>query len=101
MNQTQYIEVLDAGADVADPSLLGGKGASLCRLVNFGLRVPAGFVITRDAFQSTLEDMGLVPALDTLNSLLDGAKDTIPAGEQIRQSILSRRILSRILKPIM
>ena len=24
MNQTQYIEVLDAGADVADPSLLGG-----------------------------------------------------------------------------
>ena len=101
MNQTQYIEVLDAGADVADPSLLGGKGASLCRLVNLGHRVPAGFVITRDAFQSALEDMGLASALDTLASLLAGAKDATAAGEQIRQSILSGRIPSRILEPIM
>jgi phosphohistidine swiveling domain-containing protein len=101
MNQTQYIEVLDAGADKADPSLLGGKGASLCRLVNFGHRVPAGFVITRDAFQNALEEMGLASALDMLASLLAGAKDAAAAGEQIRQSILSGRIPSRILEPIM
>lgn len=101
MNQTQFIEVLDAGADVADPSLLGGKGASLCRLVNFGHRVPAGFVITRDAFESALEDMGLAPALERLASLLAGANDATAAGEQIRQSILSGRIPSRILEPIM
>ena len=85
----------------ADPGLLGGKGASLCRLVNLGHRVPPGFVITRDAFQSALEEMGLAPALDTLDSLLAGSKDTIATGEQIRQSILSRRIPSRILEPIM
>ncbi|MEO6969303.1 MAG: PEP/pyruvate-binding domain-containing protein [Chthoniobacterales bacterium] len=99
MSHTQYIEVLGAGA--ADPGLLGGKGASLCRLVNLGHRVPAGFVITRDAFQSALQDMGLASALDTLASLLAGSKDTIAAGEQIRQSILSRRIPARILEPIM
>lgn len=100
MNQSQYIEVLDAGADAANPSLLGGKGASLCRLVNFGHRVPAGFVITRDAFQSGLEDMGLASALDALNSLLADSKDTIALGEQVRESILSRRIPLRILEPI-
>jgi phosphohistidine swiveling domain-containing protein len=101
LSHTQYIEVLGAGGVAADSGLLGGKGASLCRLVNFGHRVPPGFVITRDAFQHTLEDMGLAAALDTLNSLLVGSKDTIPPGEQIRQSILSCRIPPRILEPIM
>src|SRR5437667_9211748 len=100
-SHTQYIEVLGEGADAADPGLVGGKGASLCRLVNLGHRVPAGFVITRDAFQSALEDIGLASALDTLDSLLAGSKDTTATAEQIRQSILSRRIPSRILKPIM
>jgi phosphohistidine swiveling domain-containing protein len=99
MSDTQYIELLDAGA--ADPGLLGGKGASLCRLVNLGYRVPPGFVITREAFQSALEDIGLASVLETLDSLLAGSKDTIAIGEQVRQSILSRRIPSRILEPIM
>src|SRR5207244_767921 len=98
ISQTQYVEVLGAGA--TDPDLLGGKGASLCRLVSLGHRVPAGFVITRDAFQTALQDMGLAAALATLDSLLAGSKDTIATGEQIRQSILSRRIPSRILEPI-
>jgi len=49
MSHTRYIDVLGAGG-VTDPGLLGGKGASLCRLVSLGHRVPARFVITRDAF---------------------------------------------------
>ena len=101
MNHMQYIEVLGEGAGAADADLLGGKGASLCRLVNLGHRVPPGFVITRDAFQSGLQVMGLGPVLETLNSLVVGSKDTIALGEQIRQSILSRPIPSRILEPIM
>src|SRR5262245_32064128 len=99
MSHTQYIEVL--GACAADPGLLGGKGACLCRLVGLGHRVPVGFVITRDAFQSALQEMGLASALDTLDSLLAGSEETTATAEQIRQSILSRRIPSRILKPIM
>src|SRR4029453_7428847 len=43
---------------------------------------------------------GLAAALDTLDSLLTGSGDTIATGEQIRQSILSGRIPSRILEPI-
>src|ERR1041385_9491744 len=97
MNHTRYIEVLGADAGPADPGLLGGKGASLCRLVDLGHRVPPGFVIARDAFQSALKKMGLAPAIDTLDSLLAASGDTIATGEQIRQSILSRRIPARIL----
>ena len=100
-NHSQYVEVLGDGAESVDPGRLGGKGASLCRLVNLGYRVPAGFVITRDAFQSTLKDMGLAPALGMLDSLLAGSDDMTATAEQIRQSILSRRIPSRILEPIL
>src|SRR5690242_15521159 len=99
MSQTQYIRVLGPGE--ADPGLLGGKGSSLCRLVNFRHRVPPGFVITRDAFQRGLAEMGLAPALDTLDSLLAGSKDTLAIGEEVRKSILSHQISAHILKPIM
>src|SRR5438874_4562688 len=99
MSQTQYVEELGAGA--TDPDLLGGKGASLCRLVSLGHRVPAGFVITRYAFQSALEDIGLAPEVDRLDSLLAASKKTTATAEQIRRSILSRRSPPRILKPIM
>ena len=98
ISKTHYVEVLGAGAN--DPGRLGGKGASLCRLVDLGHRVPPGFVITRDAFQSALKKMGLAPAIDALDSLLARSGDTIATGEQIRQSILSRRISARILEPI-
>ena len=100
MSHTQYIEVLGAGGG-ADPELLGGKGASLCRLVSLGHRVPAGFVITRDAFQCAIQDIALGSALKTLDSLLAGSDNMTETAEQIRQSILSRRIPSRILEPIM
>src|SRR5437773_4007040 len=99
MSHTQYIKML--GPCAADPGLLGGKGASLCRLVSLGHRVPAGFVITRDAFQRALQDIALASALETLDSLLAGSDDMTATAQQIRQSILSRPIPSRILEPIM
>lgn len=98
---TRYIEVLGATVADPDPGLMGGKGASLCRLVNFGHRVPTGFVITRDAFQSALQEMGLGSELDTLDALLAGSEDTTAAAKEICQSILAGRIPARILDPIM
>src|SRR5205807_10624841 len=101
LSHTQYIAILGEGAAAADPALLGGKGASLCRLVNLGYRVPPGFVITRDAFQSALKEMGLASALDTLDLLLACSGETISTSELIRQSIFSRQIPARIFEPIM
>ena len=98
-DHTQYIEVLSRG-DTADSSWLGGKGASLCRLVSLGHRVPAGFVITRNAFQSGLEEMGLGFALKRIDSMLSGSDDMTAPAEQIRQRILSGRIPSQIFEPI-
>ena len=98
-NHTHYVEVLGRGG-AADPALLGGKGASLCRLVRLGHRVPAGFVITREAFQSALAEMGLGASLDSLDSMLPGSGDMTAVAEQLRRSILAGRIPSPILEPI-
>ena len=99
-DHSRYIEQLGASAGPADPGLLGGKGASLCRLVNLGHRVPPGFVITRTAFQSALEEMRLTPALERLSSLLATAQDTTAAGAHIRHTILAGRIPEPIFAPI-
>ena len=44
-----YVRTLAEGGDRAD---LGGKGASLARLVAAGLPVPDGFVVTVAAFRA-------------------------------------------------
>ncbi|MDD7937185.1 PEP/pyruvate-binding domain-containing protein [Actinomycetospora lutea] len=46
----------------ADVAAVGGKGAGLHRLVALGARVPAGFVVTTDAFRAALGDTGDVEA---------------------------------------
>jgi len=99
LSHTHYVEVLGVGAGT-DPGLLGGKGASLCRLVSLGHRVPIGFVITRFAFQSALEEMGLAPAIERLSSMLGGSEDMTALANQIRETILSRPIPSPILEPV-
>ncbi|PVZ12017.1 PEP/pyruvate-binding domain-containing protein [Actinomycetospora cinnamomea] len=40
----------------ADAAVVGGKGAGLHRLVALGARVPAGFVVTTEAFRAALGD---------------------------------------------
>jgi rifampicin phosphotransferase len=55
-----------------DPSLTGGKGAGLARLVRAGFPVPPGFVITtaafreplNSAFQLTVSDAGSLPRIN-------------------------------------
>jgi pyruvate,water dikinase len=39
----------------ADPTLLGGKGANLVKLIKLGLNVPVGFIITSSCYVSFLE----------------------------------------------
>lgn len=47
------------GASRPESPRLGGKGASLCRLVQLGYRVPPGLVITVDAFRAVCQSLGL------------------------------------------
>lgn len=58
----RYVFTFDE-ADPADSSLLGGKGAGLARMVEMGLAVPPGFVITTAACRYFLRNGRVPPRL--------------------------------------
>lgn len=47
-------------ADAADPAIVGGKAASLTRLMGAGLDVPAGFVVPTSIYREILAEDGLL-----------------------------------------
>lgn len=58
-----YIIPLD---EATLPDLVGGKAHNLCRVSELGIRVPSGFVVTTDAFESHLEENDLAVRIRAL-----------------------------------
>src|SRR5437660_11193486 len=98
MKRSCHVELLAAGSPEA--ARLGGKGASLCRLVRLGHRVPPGLVVTREAFLATVEHLGLSPALESLSGALAGPGPSADGGDPIRRRLLAGRIPRHVLDPI-
>ncbi len=80
---------------------LGGKGASLCRLVQSGYRVPAGFVIPIDAFRQTCDALHLGAALAAINEGLARRGDVARLGAPVQSRLLEGRISEAVLAPIL
>jgi phosphoenolpyruvate synthase/pyruvate phosphate dikinase len=59
--------------DSRDPAVAGGKGASLGELTRAGVAVPAGFVVTADAFAAAMAAIDPLGALRAELSALDAA----------------------------
>ena len=51
-----------------DIALVGGKGASLGEMINAGIPVPNGFIITTEAYQKPLDEREIFKAFDSLNA---------------------------------
>ena len=84
------VEWLD-GADV-DPSRVGGKGASLNRLVRAGFRVPAGFCLTTDAFETQVAALPHAAAMR--------ADPTLLADEAARGRLMEDLLARPLTEPI-
>jgi pyruvate,orthophosphate dikinase len=55
MTEKKYVYSFEKG-DGKNKELLGGKGANLCEMTQFGLNVPPGFVITTEACLNFIDD---------------------------------------------
>jgi pyruvate,orthophosphate dikinase len=55
MTEKKYVYSFEKG-DGKNKDLLGGKGANLCEMTQFGLNVPPGFVITTEACLNFIDD---------------------------------------------
>lgn len=66
------------------PDVAGGKGASLGRMRAEGVPVPAGFVVTAEAFSDSLTKQGVVNKVRELVSSLEGGADTREVAEKVQ-----------------
>lgn len=78
---------------------LGGKGVSLSVLINNGLNVPNGFVITSDAFFKFLKNNILIEKIEKLASEINKSNFQ-DKSKEIRKLILSGRIPEEIASEI-
>jgi len=98
MGDVAYVEMFDV--PVPDLVRLGGKGAGLSRLVGGGHRVPAGFVITVDAFLAAIEDLGLTGRLSDLSDALAGHGDLLGIGTTIRAGLLESSVSAPVMEAV-
>ncbi len=77
-----------------DARQAGGKGASLGEMLNAGLPVPDGFVITSSAFERFLKETGIGSRIKKRLSMLDheDATSMNEASKEIMSSIIKGTI---------
>lgn len=94
MTPPRLVETFDCPTPTA--ARLGGKGASLCRLVRRGHRVPPGFIVTADAFLESCRALGIEDALGPLPERGDPGAH----GARARERLAGGRIPQKVLRAI-
>jgi len=84
------VEWLD-GSEL-DASRVGGKGASLNRLIRAGFRVPAGFCLTTDAFETQVRSLPGAAAIRSDPSRL--------GDDSIRATVVDALLASPLAEPL-
>ncbi|MBA3551577.1 MAG: hypothetical protein H0W27_01735 [Actinobacteria bacterium] len=98
MRAAPYAESLAAAAP--EPSRIGGKGASLARLVQIGHRVPPGLVVTVDAFLATIRALGVAPRLRALEDAVARGAAPPAEGAAVQLALLEGRLPEAVIGPI-
>lgn len=86
--------VLRLNADRATLESVGGKGASLAKLMNAGMPVPEGFHITTEAYRKFVEENELTPAIEEALHKIDPEKPSTLEGaaREIQEAFMSAAI---------
>jgi pyruvate, water dikinase len=82
--QSPYVLAFDQATEADDPTL-GGKCASLARLIRAGAPVPPGFAVTTGAYQSMLSHHGLYERVQAILARLP--RDDVAAQADAAQNI--------------
>jgi pyruvate, water dikinase len=94
-NDDRFIIPLAAAVE-ADFPRIGGKCASLARMIAAGIRVPEGFAVTTDAYALHLQAPGLA---ETLHSILSDIDVESVADEERKSAEMRAAIVARTMPP--
>lgn len=92
LQSSSYIVPLDR-ATLLD--LVGGKAHNLCRVVELGLRVPGGFVVTTRAFEAHLQENDLAVRINAFSSQCGLGHDR-QLSERIHDLIINTPLSSKL-----
>ena len=98
MADASFVELFDCEAP--DAGRLGGKGASLCRLVQNGYLVPPGLILTIEAFDATCMALGLSAAVTKVERALSGTGELSRAGDEILARLEAGRVPADVVEPM-
>jgi phosphohistidine swiveling domain-containing protein len=96
VTRQSFVEALGAGP--ANRAQLGGKGASLARLVQLGHAVPPGLTVKVDAFVACLDHLGVRSAFDDVALASPHALEA--AGASILAALAEGRVPDEVLDAI-
>lgn len=96
MAMTAWLEDLGRG----DVSIAGGKGANLGEMLQGGLPVPPGFVVTVDAYRRFLEANRLVDALEIRGIDVDDPVALKQASQRLQELVRRVPIPDTVATPI-
>ncbi|QLG61140.1 PEP/pyruvate-binding domain-containing protein [Halorarum salinum] len=92
--------VLPLGDPVAsEPSVSGGKGATLARLLALDLPVPDGVVVTTEAYRDLVDDAGIETLFEDLDEAIGSGEDDaqFEVAAELRDAIRSRPLPSDVV----
>jgi phosphohistidine swiveling domain-containing protein len=92
--RTEY--TLTLGDPQATLETVGGKGASLARLITTGLPVPDGFHVITEAYRQFVDDSGLQPRI---LEALESADPDQPATLETASKVITELFLRRQMPP--
>ncbi|NVM34145.1 MAG: PEP/pyruvate-binding domain-containing protein [Candidatus Lokiarchaeota archaeon] len=93
-----YVETLNEA--YPNPSLYGGKGSNLIKMLKLGIRVPPGFLVNTIAYKKFINDS---PLKEEIYSTLGNdykPKDVIALSTKIKNFFLTSKIPHEIMKEI-
>ncbi|MEM5798310.1 MAG: phosphoenolpyruvate synthase [Candidatus Aenigmatarchaeota archaeon] len=97
----QFVLWLDEITKETSPKV-GGKGAHLGEMVQIGLPVPPGFVVTTDAYERFMEHNNLQPRIQKIlkETNIDDPQSLKKASEEIEKLIIDSEIPDDVAKTI-
>ncbi len=94
----EYIEFFNEGTP--DPSLMGGKGSNIIKLIKIGVNVPPGFVLKASSYRAFLEESENSQQFKELLTTDLTIKKVLHISKFIKQLIRNTKIPRRIIEEI-
>ncbi len=93
-----YVETLNGA--YPNPTLYGGKGSNLIRLLKYNIKTPPGFIVNTNAYKKFITNSPLKEEIFSTLSIKYRPKDVLTLSAKIKNFFLTSNIPNEVVKEI-